>query len=140
MNRCNSDLLNGLIREGVLRSSRVICALSTVDRAHYAPHRPYDDSPQTIGYGATISAPHMHAYALEALLDKATAANACILDVGCGSGFLSVAFARLNPSAKVYGIDYIDELVQLSITNIKKQVHHHYLNFIPFIHTIQRFH
>ena len=27
--------------------------------------RAYEDSPQSIDYGATISAPHMHAYCLE---------------------------------------------------------------------------
>lgn len=32
-----------------------------VDRAHYAPASAYEDSPQSIGYAATISAPHMHA-------------------------------------------------------------------------------
>ena len=29
----------------------------------------YEDRPQPIGYNATISAPHMHAYALENCLD-----------------------------------------------------------------------
>ena len=38
-----------------------------VDRANFAVNRfgAYHDSPQTIGYGQTISAPHMHAYVLE---------------------------------------------------------------------------
>ena len=31
---------------------------------HYC-HRAYTDSPQPIGFNATISAPHMHAYCLE---------------------------------------------------------------------------
>ena len=35
-----------------------------VDRKYYTTLYPYVDSPQTLGYGATISAPHMHAYAL----------------------------------------------------------------------------
>lgn len=34
---------------------------------NYAPQYPYEDSPQPIGYRATISAPHMHASALEYL-------------------------------------------------------------------------
>lgn len=37
------------------------------DRKHYAQHFPYEDAPQPIGYGMTISAPHMHAAALEHL-------------------------------------------------------------------------
>lgn len=34
---------------------------------NYAPQYPYEDSPQPIGHRATISAPHMHASALEYL-------------------------------------------------------------------------
>lgn len=43
-----------------------------------------------IGYGATISAPHMHAHAAENLLSslpKADFAGGAILDVGSGSGY-----------------------------------------------------
>jgi len=40
--------------------------------------------------------------------------------VGCGSGYLATAFARLNPSCTVYGVDYIPELVELSRANIAK--------------------
>jgi len=41
-----------------------------VDRGNYAPNLAYDDSPQYLGYEQTISAPHMHAHALELLKDK----------------------------------------------------------------------
>ena len=44
------------------------------------------------------------------------------MDVGCGSGYLSVVMATMNPSATVFGIDVIPELVQLSIANTKKMV------------------
>lgn len=37
------------------------------DRGHYVKESPYMDSPQPIGYDATISAPHMHALVLEEL-------------------------------------------------------------------------
>ena len=42
------------------------------------------------------------------------------MDVGCGSGYLAVVFARLNPSSKIFAIDYIPELVELSRKNIMK--------------------
>jgi protein-L-isoaspartate(D-aspartate) O-methyltransferase len=35
-----------------------------LDRKHFVENNPYEDSPQPIGFGATISAPHMHAAAL----------------------------------------------------------------------------
>ena len=38
--------------------------MEAADRYKYSKKDPYYDSPQYIGFGATISAPHMHAYAL----------------------------------------------------------------------------
>ena len=67
-----------------------------IDRRFYAPKRPYEDSPQGIGFGATISAPHMHAYALEYLYNNLkTAKN--VLDVGSGTGYLTAAMALIVP-------------------------------------------
>ena len=45
-------------------------ALLSVDRRNYVRDEEfaYDDSPQYLGYGQTISAPHMHAAVLEDLL------------------------------------------------------------------------
>ena len=96
--------------------------------------------PQRIGYNATISAPHMHAFALviaqynenscntecisyvkEFLKDQLKTAKRC-LDVGSGSGYLTLAFAKLmeQPDAVAYGIEHIPGLVKDSITNIEK--------------------
>lgn len=44
----------------------------------------YMDAPLGIGYSATISAPHMHAYALELMLDRLRP-GAKVLDVGSGT-------------------------------------------------------
>jgi protein-L-isoaspartate(D-aspartate) O-methyltransferase len=44
-------------------------------------------SPQSISYNATISAPHMHAYALEYLKDYLKPGGRA-LDIGAGSGYL----------------------------------------------------
>ncbi len=41
-----------------------------VDRGNYCPDQPYNDSPQYLGFEQTISAPHMHAHALELLQEK----------------------------------------------------------------------
>jgi protein-L-isoaspartate(D-aspartate) O-methyltransferase len=63
-----------------------------VDRSFFAPRDPYADSPQPIGYGATISAPHMHAYALEVLKDHLYDGSVS-LDVGSGTGYLTACMA-----------------------------------------------
>jgi protein-L-isoaspartate(D-aspartate) O-methyltransferase len=84
---------------------------------------PYVDRPQSIGYSATISAPHMHAYALE-LLQNHLKPNARVLDVGAGSGFLSACFSRYlqaqseSSSGIVVGIEHHPKLVEFAIGNI----------------------
>ncbi|KTG03347.1 hypothetical protein cypCar_00014518 [Cyprinus carpio] len=105
---------------GIIKSDRVYDVMLATDRAHFSRCNPYMDSPQSIGYQATISAPHMHAYALELLHDHLYE-GAKALDVGSGSGILSVCFARMvGPKGKVIGIDHIKELVEDSIANVKK--------------------
>ena len=110
----NLQLLKNLKEANILTHSRILDAMAKVDRKYYASD-PFRDSPQTIGYGATISAPHMHAYALEYLNVQE---NEDVLDVGCGSGYLTSVFSYLT-KGKVTGIDHIPELVELSETNIK---------------------
>ena len=63
----NDALVNNLKSNGIIKDSRVEAAMKAVDRKNYCSYNPYVDSPQSIGYGATISAPHMHAHALELL-------------------------------------------------------------------------
>lgn len=43
----------------IITSDRVFDVMCQVDRAKYTHSNPYLDSPQGIGFGATISAPHM---------------------------------------------------------------------------------
>lgn len=47
------------IANGIIKSDSVANAMSAVDRKNYCPYAPYHDSPQSIGFAATISAPHM---------------------------------------------------------------------------------
>lgn len=55
------ELVQRLIREGVLRSPRVIRALRLVSRKSFLPEKVKSyvavDSPLSIGFGQTISAP-----------------------------------------------------------------------------------
>ena len=81
---------------------------------------PYQDSPQSIGHSATISAPHMHASACESLLDYLKP-GAKVLDVGSGSGYLTHVLAELvKPGGTVVGIEHIQPLVDLANKNTAK--------------------
>ncbi|XP_024220930.1 protein-L-isoaspartate(D-aspartate) O-methyltransferase isoform X2 [Bombus impatiens] len=91
----NHDLIQHLRSSRIIKSDRVYDAMSSVDRGNYTcSGYAYIDSPQDIGYGATISAPHMHAYALEILEDK-LCDGARALDVGSGSGYLTACMAMM---------------------------------------------
>jgi protein-L-isoaspartate(D-aspartate) O-methyltransferase len=103
--------------------AKYIAQLETPDGGHIGELVAYSDSPHPIGYNQTISAPHMHAHALElgyeAIKDVS---NPRILDVGAGSGYLTACFARLveaKPGARVYGIEIISGLAQFARKNIQ---------------------
>ena len=98
----------------------MVLTAEQVDRAHYAPHAPYQDSPQSIGYRATISAPHMHASACESLLPFLKPGSR-VLDVGSGSGYLTHVLAELvKPGGTVVGLEHIQPLVDIGTANTRK--------------------
>uniref|UniRef100_A0A914ZLV3 Protein-L-isoaspartate(D-aspartate) O-methyltransferase n=1 Tax=Parascaris univalens TaxID=6257 RepID=A0A914ZLV3_PARUN len=116
----NPTLVENLRRNSLFRDDRVGAAMLNVDRADFCPRNPYFDNPEPIGYNATISAPHMHASALERLKDHLQEGDTA-LDVGSGSGYLTVCMAQMvGETGKVVGIDHIKELIDLSKRNIEK--------------------
>lgn len=116
----NEELITKLRANGVIKSDKVEEVMKSVDRGDFCKSNPFYDAPQGIGYGVTISAPHMHAYALD-LLSKQLKPGNKALDVGSGSGYLTVCFAQMvGASGKVVGIDHIKELVDWSLSNVKK--------------------
>uniref|UniRef100_A0A7S4D5H4 protein-L-isoaspartate(D-aspartate) O-methyltransferase n=1 Tax=Heterosigma akashiwo TaxID=2829 RepID=A0A7S4D5H4_HETAK len=121
----NEALVHNLRRGGLIKSDVVEAAMLKVDRGNYAPSNAdaYDDRPLPIGFGATISAPHMHATALELLSEQITRPNSRVLDVGCGSGYLTAVIARMQEATgggKTVGIDYLPGLVALAEANARK--------------------
>ncbi|CAH8860602.1 unnamed protein product [Trichobilharzia szidati] len=92
----------------------------SVDRGDFSFLNPYEDGAQPIGYRATISAPHIHAYALEALQDHLKLGSRA-LDVGSGSGYLTVCMALMVGSTGVaVGIEHIEELTKYALGNVDK--------------------
>eukprot|EP00967_Tisochrysis_lutea_P117584 scaffold190266_cov23-Tisochrysis_lutea.AAC.1 len=107
--------------------------MRSVDRAIFIPqgltpkvsqsyqYGPYADAPQSLGFGVTVSAPHAHATALEALAEVLVAPGTVVLDVGSGSGILLAYMARFRGEAKrIVGLERIEPLVALSVDNLRR--------------------
>ncbi|KAH7646083.1 protein-l-isoaspartate o-methyltransferase-like protein [Dermatophagoides farinae] len=119
--KTNRELVENLKKNGIIQDSRVENALLSVDRGNFIDNEKYVDSPRSIGFGATISAPHMHAYALELLKDHLVEGET-VLDVGSGSGYLTACMAiMVGPQGKAIGIEHFPELASKSLENIKKE-------------------
>jgi len=117
----NISLVNHLIKDKIVTTQDVADVMAAVDRGYFTNNNPYQDRPQGLGYQATISAPHMHAYALELLRDHLINGTRC-LDVGSGSGYLTVCFAKMmdKKNGVCYSIEHIPELVKYSIECVKR--------------------
>ena len=104
----NNSLVKKLQQHGIVQSEEVATTMLAVDRGHYVEQRAYEDAPQRIGYNITISAPHMHAHALE-LLRETLKPGCRALDIGSGSGYLTVCNANfawlswLEPVGRLLG-------------------------------------
>nr|CAD7197804.1 unnamed protein product [Timema douglasi] len=121
---CATQVDELLPANGIIRSQIVEDTMLKVDRGKYAKFNSYMDAPQGIGYGVTISAPHMHGYALELLKDHLTEGEHA-LDVGSGSGYLTVCMALMvGETGHAIGIDHIQELVEFSRANVMKDHPH----------------
>jgi len=121
----NKGLIDGLLNYKIIKSKEVKEAMLAVDRGNYCTKdylsSAYEDRPLPIGWRATISAPHMHAYALEALKEYLKPGSN-VLDVGSGSGYLTAVMAYMTgPKGKVTGVEHIPQLVKMSIENIIKK-------------------
>lgn len=116
----NVEMVRNLKANGIIKSDIVEQSMLAVDRSNYSKNNPFMDAPQSIGFGVTISAPHMHAHALE-LLKGQLVQGTRALDVGSGSGYLTACMAHMMGAKGVaVGIDHIPELVDMSKENIRK--------------------
>lgn len=114
-------LIKRLIKYGYLKSKEVIDAMREIPREVFIPKSQqkyaYDDIPLEIGYGQTISAPHMVAIMLEALKLKE---NSKVLEIGTGTGYHAALVAKIANKGKVYTIERIEELAKKAEENFKK--------------------
>lgn len=115
-------LIENLKKYGYLRSKKVEDAMLAVKREDFVPDHmrnlAYKDTPLEIGFGQTISAPHMVALMCEELeLDKGLK----VLEIGAGSGYHAAIISKIiGEKGKVYTVERIPELVEFAKNNLKK--------------------
>ena len=120
-------LINSLTRQGTLRTPRVIKAMRTLPRTKFLPpdSQPYSatDTPLPIGYGQTISAPHMVAIMNEALQLET---GQKILEIGAGSGWHAATIAEIIAPKEAprseWGHVYTVEIVQSLADTARKNI------------------
>jgi len=106
--------------------------MNDVNRRNFTIKPVLYDKPSELIHHQTISAPSIHGRALEILLPNCVPGNR-VLDIGCGSGYLTACFMRLlevntNERSLVVGIDLYNDLVELSKKNILKK----HKEFLPY--------
>ncbi|THD27384.1 Methyltransferase [Fasciola hepatica] len=122
--RTHEELIHNLYKNKVIVTEKIKNAMLAVDRAYFTKSDPYEDRPLSIGCNATISAPHMHAHALEALCDNLNP-GAHVLDVGSGSGYLTACMALLvGEDGVAVGIEHIENLTSFAKANIANWLEH----------------
>ncbi len=102
-------------------SERVLDAMRRVPRHLFIPEsewkHAYADYPLPIGWGQTISAPHMVAIMCD-LLDIRDGMK--VLEIGAGSGYHAAVMAMLAGSGHIYAVEVIEGLAEFASRNLKK--------------------
>ena len=114
-------LLAELESGGYLTDPRLEEAMLSVPRHLFVPKElreaAYEDRPLPIGFGQTVSAPHMVAMMSNALQLKE---GDKVLEVGTGVGYhAAIVKAIVGDSGTVHSVEYLPELVQLARKNLK---------------------
>jgi protein-L-isoaspartate(D-aspartate) O-methyltransferase len=120
-------LIDNLQKQNVLRSPKVIVAMRNVPRTKFLPAEKQeynsDDAPLPIGFGQTVSAPHIVSIMNEAL--QLEVGNK-VLEVGAGSGWQAATIAELitdkDAPRSEWGHIYSVEIVQALAEQAKKNI------------------
>lgn len=114
-------LLEQLEVGGYLTDPRLEGAMLEVPRHLFLPEdlrsEAYDDKPLPVGFGQTVSAPHMVAMMTSALhLEEGDR----VLEIGTGVGYhAAVVKGVVGSDGEVVSIEYLPELAELSAKNLE---------------------
>ncbi len=122
LREAKEHLLNGLMKEGYLKTPAVIGAFRSVRRERFVPDRfrnyAYMDEPLPIGWGQTISAPHMVAIMTE-LLDLRPEKTLRVLEIGSGSGYQAAILSKL--AGEVWTVEFDVRLARFAADNLRAE-------------------
>jgi len=121
------ELVKRLISSGVLHDNKVIEAMRKVPREEFVPDNlrghAYIDTPLHIGYGQTISAPHMVAIMCQELELES---GQKVLEVGTGSGYHAAVTAETisqtdeTETSQVFSLEIIEELASFARERLER--------------------
>lgn len=134
--RAQQALLAELRRDGVVKDERVLRLIGSTPRHLFAPElslfAAYQDRPQPIGHGQTISQPTIVAMMTEAL---ELTGRERVLEIGTGSGYQAAVLAQL--ARQVYSIELLaplgdaarERLARLGYANVEVRIGDGYLGW-----------
>jgi protein-L-isoaspartate(D-aspartate) O-methyltransferase len=113
-------LVEGL--EGIVLEEKVLKAMLRVPRHRFVPEyeqrAAYTDRALEIGYGQTISAPHMVAIMCE-ILELSEGHK--VLEIGAGSGYNAAVMAELiGKTGRIYTVERIKPLADFARKNLEE--------------------
>jgi len=116
------DLIDSLVKDGWLKTSRIISAFRKIKRADFMPEDMRNlaelNEALPIGYGQTISQPLTVAFMLEQLQPEP---GQKILDIGSGSGWTTALLSYIvGEKGKIIAIEIISELKEFGEKNVAK--------------------
>lgn len=120
--KARTRLIHDLKKRGYIKSRKVENAMLTVPREYFlpspTPKKAYTDTPQSIGRGQTISAPHMVAIMCEELeLERGQR----ILEIGGGQGYHAAVVSRVvGKEGSVTSCEIVPELSRMEAKNLKR--------------------
>ncbi|MCK4454085.1 protein-L-isoaspartate O-methyltransferase [Candidatus Parcubacteria bacterium] len=117
-----NNLVDSLIKEGWLKTPRIIEAFRKIKRKDFLPentrHLAELNEALPIGFGQTISQPLVVAFMLEKLEPDA---GDRILDIGSGSGWTTALLAEIvGEKGTVFSFEIIPELMEFGKKNVEK--------------------
>lgn len=118
--KTNQELIDKMIKSGVLKTPNIIKAFKKIDRKLFVPEFFYEDiyvdAPLPIGKNQTISQPTTVAFMIELLGAKE---GDKILDIGSGSGWTTALLCDIvGKNGSVTGLERFDELIEIGQKNL----------------------